>query len=339
MLGHVTDPAAPDGLDRRELPEPEPGPHDVVVEVRAYAVNRGELSLLQQRADGWLPGQDVAGVVARAAADGSGPPEGTRVVGIADGGGWSQRVLVPAHRVAPLPDATSFEDAAALPVAGLTALRALREAGPLLGRRLLVTGATGGVGSFAVQLGAAAGAHVTALVSRSERADAARALGAHAVVTLEDDAFAPVAGGESAAGDSPGAAGGGSAAVDSPGAAGGGPFHAVLDGVGGPVLAAAIHALAERGAVIAYGVAGGRPQTPLAFFDFGVSGRLGRLVGFFVYATGEETFGEDLGALAALVADGRLRVDRELTRDWGETRAAVQALRDRSVTGKVVLTV
>src|SRR5690349_13517038 len=100
MLGHVTDPSAPDGLDRRGL-----------------------------------PGQDVAGVVARAAADGSGPPEGTRVVGIADGGGWSKRVLVPAHRVAPLPDATSFEDAAALPVAGLTALRALREAGPLLGRR------------------------------------------------------------------------------------------------------------------------------------------------------------------------------------------------------------
>src|SRR4051812_38635123 len=134
MLGHVTDPAAPDGLDRRELPEPEPGPHDVLVAVRAYAVNRGELSLLQQRADGWQPGQDVAGVVARAAADGSGPPAGARVVGIADGGGWSERVPVPSHRIAVLPDGARFEDAAALPVAGLTALRALREAGPLLGR-------------------------------------------------------------------------------------------------------------------------------------------------------------------------------------------------------------
>ena len=316
MLGHVTDPSAPDGLDRRELPDPEPGPHDVLVAVRAYAVNRGELSLLEQRADGWLPGQDVAGVVARPAADGSGPPEGTRVVGIAEGGGWSEQVIVPAHRVAPLPDGTGFADAAALPVAGLTALRALREAGPLLGRRLLVTGATGGVGSFAVQLGAAAGAHVTALVSRPERADAARALGAHAVATLAGDALAPVAGGGEA----------------------GGRFHAVLDGVGGPALGAAIHALAPRGAVVAYGVAGGRSRTPLAFFDF-AAGQLGRLVGFFVYATGEETFGEDLGVLARLVADGRLRVGRELTRDWGETRAAVQALRDRSVTGKVVLTV
>src|SRR3954451_10865192 len=209
MLGHITDPGAPGGLDRRELPDPEPGAHDVLVSVRAYAVNRGELSLLQQRADGWLPGQDVAGVVARAAADGSGPPEGTRVVGIADGGGWSELAPIPAHRVAPLPDDVSFADAAALPVAGLTALRALREAGPLLGHRLLVTGATGGVGSFAVQLRGGARAR-------------------------------------------------------------------------GPVLAAAIHSLAPRGTVVAYGVAGGRPQTPLAFYDFG-GAQLGRLVGFFVY--------------------------------------------------------
>jgi NADPH:quinone reductase-like Zn-dependent oxidoreductase len=225
-------------------------------------------------------------------------------VGIADGGGWSELVNAPSHRVAVLPDDVDFADAAALPVAGLTALRALREAGPLLGRRLLVTGATGGVGSFAVQLGAAAGAHVTALVSRPERAQAARALGAHEAVTLDE------------LGDAR--------------------FHAVLDGVGGPVLSAAIHALEPRGAAVAYGVAGGREPTPLAFYDFA---GLARLVGFFVYQTGEETFGDDLAALAGLVADGRLRVDREVTRDWSETQPAVAALRERQVTGKVVLTV
>jgi len=142
-------------------------------------------------------------------------------------------------------------------------------------------------------------------VSRAEREGAARALGAHAVVTSLDGA---------------------------------GPFDAVLDGVGGPVLADAIHALAERGAVVAYGVAGSREPTPLAFWDF-AQGRLGRLVGFFVYATGEETFGSDLCVLAGYVGDGRLRVDREETRDWSEARAALQALRDRRVTGKVVLTV
>jgi NADPH:quinone reductase-like Zn-dependent oxidoreductase len=76
------------------------------------------------------------------------------------------------------------------------------------------------------------------------------------------------------------------------------------------------------------------------FFDFARGGgQLGRLIAFFIYATGEETFGEDLAVLAGLVADGRLRVEKGVQRDWGETPAAVQALRDRRVTGKVVLTV
>lgn len=305
MLGHITDPNAPGGLDRRELPDPQPGPGDVLVAVRAYAVNRGELSLLEQRTDGWLPGQDVAGEVLAQASDGSGPPPGTRVVGPADGGGWCERVAIPSHRVAVLPDGVSFADAAALPVAGLTALRALRTGGPLLGRRVLITGATGGVGSFAVQLAVAGGAHTTALVSSERRVEAARELGPHDVLTALNDA---------------------------------GPFDLVVDGVGGEGLADAIHHLAPGGTVTAYGVAGGRPQTPLAFFDF-AQAPLGKLLGFFVYATGEETFGADLAVLAGLVADGRLRVQKGVERDWSGTREAVQALRDRQVTGKVVLTV
>jgi NADPH:quinone reductase len=273
--------------------------------VRAYAINRGELSLLEQRPNGWLPGQDVAGEVLAQASDASGPPPGTRVVGPADSGGWSERVAIPSHRVAALPDGVSLADAAALPVAGLTALRALQTGGPLLGRRVLVTGATGGVGSFAVQLAVAAGAHTSALVSSERRVEAARALGPHAVLTSLEDAD---------------------------------PFDLVVDGVGGEVLSEAIHHLAPGGTVTAYGVAGGRPQTPLAFFDF-AQAPLGKLLGFFVYATGEETFGADLAVLAGLVADERLRVAKGVERDWSETREAVQALRDRQVTGKVVLTV
>jgi NADPH:quinone reductase-like Zn-dependent oxidoreductase len=172
---------------------------------------------------------------------------------------------------------------------------------------VLVTGASGGVGSFAVQLAVAAGAHVTALVSSERRVEAARELGAHDVRTSLEGAES---------------------------------FDLVLDGVGGPVLADAIHHLAKEGTVAAYGVAGGRPQTPLAFYDFAQGGgQLGRLIAFFVYATGEETFGEDLAVLAGLVADGRLVVHKGVLRDWGETRDAVRALRDREVTGKVVLTV
>ena len=86
------------------------------------------------------------GVVAAAAANGSGPSVGTRVVALTDNAGWAQRVAVPAHRMAALPDNVRFADAASLPVAGLTALRSLRHGAPLLGKRVLITGAAGGVG-------------------------------------------------------------------------------------------------------------------------------------------------------------------------------------------------
>jgi len=305
MLGYITDPDAPGGLDRRDLPEPEATPHHAVIEVRAYAVNRGELPLLSQRADGWTPGQDVAGVVVAAAADGTGPAAGTRVVGLADQGGWSERVAVPTHRIAPLPDAVTFPRAAALPVAGLTALRTLRTAGPLLGRRVLVTGASGGVGSFAVQLARAAGAIITAHVSGPSRVEQVLQLGADAVVTeIGEDS---------------------------------GPFDFALDGVGGSVLIDAVHRLATGGLVTAYGLASGE-RSEIAFFDFRGAAPGGRLQGFFIYSTGEETFGEDLGILAGLVADGRLSPHIGVVRDWSETLEAVDALRSRQTTGKVVLT-
>ena len=81
MRGLITDSAVPGGLRLAEdFAEPEPGPAECVVEVRAFSLNYGEAILLRQRPDGWRPGQDVAGVVVRQAADGSGPAEGTWVV-------------------------------------------------------------------------------------------------------------------------------------------------------------------------------------------------------------------------------------------------------------------
>jgi NADPH:quinone reductase-like Zn-dependent oxidoreductase len=227
------------------------------------------------------------------------------VVGIADQGGWSERVPVPSHRVAPLPDPVGFPAAASLPVAGLTALRALRTGGSLLGRRVLVTGASGGVGSFAVQLARIAGAAVSALVSGPSRAGAVARLGAAEVLT-ELDAEA-------------------------------GPFDLVVDGVGGPVLTAAVRRLAPGGLVTAYGTASGE-RSDIAFYDFAAAAPGGRLQGFFVYSSGEETFGADLGLLARLVADGALAPQVGMPRDWDETPAAVEALRARQATGKLVLT-
>jgi NADPH:quinone reductase-like Zn-dependent oxidoreductase len=280
-------------------------PHEAVVEVRAYAINPGELYLLQQRPEGWTPGQDIAGLVVTPAADGSGPSAGTRVVGLAEAGGWSERVAVPTHRMAPLPDKVSFADAGALPVAGLTALRTLRTGGPLLGRRVLVTGASGGVGHFAVQLAKVAGARVTGLVSGPHRIEALRSLGIEDVVTdgqLDDHT---------------------------------GPFDVSVDGVGGHVLVDVIHRAAPGGTVTAYGLASGQPSS-LTFADF-AQGPFARLIGFFIYRSGEETFGEDLGYLAGLVGDGRLHVQTGVRWDWSRTVEAVDALGQRKVTGKAVL--
>ncbi|HKB30839.1 MAG TPA: zinc-binding dehydrogenase [Streptosporangiaceae bacterium] len=304
LLGYVTDPAAPAGIVRRELPEPPPREHDVVVEVAAYSINRGELALIERRPDGWTPGQDVAGVIVVAAADGTGPAIGTRVVGLADQGGWSERVAIPSHRVAALPHSVSFTEAAALPVAGLTALRGLRTGGSLLSSRVLITGASGGVGTFAVQLARIAGALVTAQVSGPARIAAVSALGAVEVRTeIGADA---------------------------------GPFQLVLDGVGGPILTAAVRRLAPGGVATAYGVASGR-RSDIAFYDFAEGAPGARLEGFFIYSSGEETFGRDLAALALLIAEGKLVPQIGAPRNWSATPEAVTAMRRHEATGKVVL--
>ena len=92
---------------------------------------------------------------------------GARVVTFGWAAGWAELRAVDTGELAVLPDGVDHDAAAALPVAGVTALRALRRLGPVLGRRVLITGASGGVGRFAVQLAARAGAHVVAAAGRS----------------------------------------------------------------------------------------------------------------------------------------------------------------------------
>ena len=96
---------------------------------------------------------------------------------------WAERAAVPSHRMAALPGSVSFAAAAALPVAGLTAIRTLRHGAPLLGKRVFITGAGGGVGNLAVQLAARSGARVTAVVGSGVRAKVLDGLGAAEIVT------------------------------------------------------------------------------------------------------------------------------------------------------------
>jgi hypothetical protein len=187
----VVDPDVPGRLVIRPVGEPSPDRGEAVVHVRALSLNRGEVRRSGMAPAGWRPGWDLAGVVERAAADGSGPRVDARVVGLLPEGAWAERVAVPAHALAELPDKVTFSQAATFPVAGLTALHALARGGPLLGRRVLVTGATGGVGDFAVQLARLAGAHVTASARRADQTAALRQLGAHEVAVGDEIAATP----------------------------------------------------------------------------------------------------------------------------------------------------
>ena len=161
-------PNGPRRTELRDVADPEPGPGEALVRVRAFSPNRGELRLLASRDEGWQPGQDVAGEVVRAAADGTGPKQGERVAGLADWHGWAELAAVPAHRLAVIPEGVERATAAALPMAGTTALNLVRRGGSLLGHRVLVTGGSGGVGHIATQLAELEGATVDAVSSATD---------------------------------------------------------------------------------------------------------------------------------------------------------------------------
>jgi NADPH:quinone reductase-like Zn-dependent oxidoreductase len=303
----VVDPDAPGRLLVRAVADPSPERAEAVVRVRAISLNRGEVRRAGLADAGWRPGWDLAGVVETAAASGAGPRAGTRVVGVVLEGAWAERVAVPANALAELPDKVSFSQAATFPVAGLTALHALAKGGLLLGRRVLVTGATGGVGDFAVQLARLAGAHVTASVRRDDQVATARELGAHDVVVGDTIPATPK-------------------------------YDLIVDSVGGRTLGTALAALNRAATCVTLGVSAGAEVT----FDarqFFVAGRT-TLYGLYLFTELlSEPASVGLRRLAELVAAGQLSPHVSLERPWGEIAQVAQDLMARRFPGKAVLIV
>src|SRR5262249_52412115 len=142
MRALVVTPGSGSGLTTQDVPDPVPAPNEALVEVRHSSLNYGDVSRTADAPAGSVLGWDASAGVLEPAADGSGPAPGQRVVTFGYSGAWATRRAVPAAEMAVVPESVDLAVAAALPVAGVTALRALRGAGPLLGKRVLVTGAS-----------------------------------------------------------------------------------------------------------------------------------------------------------------------------------------------------
>ncbi len=294
---------AADPIAFQTVPLPDVHDTQTLVRVHAISLNAGEVRRAPSRPAGATLGWDFAGTIA------DGPRSGERVVGfVPEQGAWAEYVAAPAGYFATLPEGISFEDAATLPVAGLTALRALRHGAPLPGKNTLISPGTGGAGLFAIQLAAREGAHVVASARRPEAEAQLRAAGAHAVVIGEPSALRDHA-----------------------------PFDVVLESLGGAALATALTSLAPDGIVVHFGqsAAGETTFASSAFYATGGT----RLYGFILFHEAEkQPVTADLEYLAGLVARKELATNVEATIAFDDFLSAFERKTSAGRNGKIVVT-
>lgn len=306
-----------------QVPVPAPGPDEVLVRVRAVGLNPADLFLTTGRpamvraATGLrrprrpVGGQDLAGVVEAVGSQVTLVRPGDEVFGEAQTGRGTgtlaELAVVPASGLAPKPAALAVEEAAGLPMVGLTALRGLRVAGVGPGTRLLVNGASGGVGHLAVQLAVGLGAEVTGVCS-ARNADMVRGLGAARVIDHETEDF--TADGE---------------------------YDVILDNVLNRRLRDVRRVLAPHGVLLLNSGNGGRVLGPLPRMAHGVLASLvsRQTLRAFTYTPATR----DLVHLADLANAGELRVVVEGTYPMDRVVDALERIATGHVAGKVVLTV
>jgi putative PIG3 family NAD(P)H quinone oxidoreductase len=245
----ISEPGGPDVLQWTEVADPEPGPGEVIVEVTAAGVNRADL---MQRQGLYppppgappYPGLECSGTVAALGDGVHGWHVGEQVCALLSGGGYAERVAVPAGQLLPVPKSTTLVEAAALPETACTVYsNVFLIAGLAAGETLLVHGGGSGIGTMAIQLAKHAGARVAVTAGSQAKLDACRALGADITINYREEDFVDSL----------------MAATDGHGA------DVILDIVGAAYLARNIAALASDGRIANIGMQQGRR----AELDFG----------------------------------------------------------------------
>jgi NADPH2:quinone reductase len=297
-------------LEIGEAVNPEQQPSETLVAVKAFSLNRGDLRRAAAGPDGLQAGWDFSGTVEAGAPDGSGPAKGARVVGLSvRREGFAELVTVPSTDVAAIPDGVSFIDAAALPVAGLTALYSLERCERLLGSNVLITGASGGVGVFACQLAVQMGATVYGQIRRTEHDSLVASTGATPLLTADGTAVSEH-----------------------------GPFRSIIDGVGGSLLSNVLPALSEDGIAVLYGFTENE-TAEIGIADLIFTGA-GRIDGFYLFREAQfESCAKGLARLSHLVDAGRLDCHVNVTEHWSMVGTVAVDLAERRFAGKAVLTI
>ena len=297
-----------------EVPTPEPGPGEVLVEQRACGVNFGDTLIVEGRYQEkfdlpFIPGMEVAGVVR----GGDGLAEGTRVAAYSGIGGLAEYAAIAANRCVPIPDAMSDTDAAAFLVAYGTSHVALDYKAHLqAGETLLVLGAAGGVGLTAVELGKLMGARVIACARGADKLEVARAAGADELIDSE-------------AGD----------LRDRVKALGG--ADVVFDPVGGALFDQALRAIRPGGRILPLGFASGSvPQIPANIVLVKNLSVLGLYWGGYAKLD-PKVLTDSFETLFGWYVAGKLSPHVSHVLPLAEANAALDLLRDRKSTGKVVV--
>lgn len=324
-----TAPGGPETLALTELLDPVPGPGQLLVRVKACAINYPDVLIIEDKyqfkpARPFAPGGEIAGIVETVGEGVSGWAEGARLIAMLGHGGLSEKVLVPAAMAIPLPEGRSFEDGSALILTYATTIHALADRAKLKeGETLLVLGAAGGVGLAAVELGKAMGARVVAAASSEEKADAARAAGADVAIVYPRGPF-----------DKDGAKALAQMFKDAVGPNG---ADVVYDPVGGDYTEAALRAIAWEGRLLVIGFPAGIPKLPLNLTLLKSCDVRGVFWGAFA-ARDPKANAAHIGTLFRLWEEGKIAPKVSRTWPLAEGGDAIAFMAARNAVGKLVVT-